>query len=109
MNEAMVAAVRDYERSALDEKYKVALRLVDAFSIDFGSVSAELARAAHQYFSDAEIIDIGMKLFGSTTNKMRVVLHADDPEGIEEAIGIRTREYPVAPDFVPGLDERDRS
>jgi hypothetical protein len=42
-----------------------------------------------------------MKLFGSTTNKIRVVLRADDPDGIEEVLGIRTREYPVAPDFSP--------
>jgi hypothetical protein len=30
-----------------------------------------------------------------------VALNADDPEDIEDVLGIRTREYPVAPDFTP--------
>ena len=36
MEESMVASIRDFEHSNLDERHKVALRLVDAFIIDFG-------------------------------------------------------------------------
>jgi hypothetical protein len=94
--------VHNYERSNLEERHKVALRLVDAFILEFGQVSPALAAAARHYFSDDEILDIVMKVFQSSTNKIRVSLRIDDPENAESEFGIRTLEYPVAPNFVPG-------
>jgi hypothetical protein len=97
----MVAAVRDFEKSGLSERHKVALRLVDAFIVGLGHVPEDLARAARACFSDAELLDIVAKIAYSTSNKIRVALAIDDPEGIEKVVGIRSLEYPVAPDFVP--------
>ena len=97
MDEPMVAAIRDYEHSQLDERHKVALRLVDAYILEFGNVSGDLVRVAHQYFSEAELIEIGLKVFTCSTNKIMVSLGVDDPENIEDAIGIRIHEqfYPT--------------
>ena len=93
----MVAAVRDYENSQMEERHKVALRLVDAFIIEFGHVAADLARTAHEHFSDAELREIGLKVFMCSTNKITVSLGVDDPEHIEQVIGIRIHEqyYPA--------------
>ena len=97
MDEAMVAAVRNYEPSNLSDRHKVAMRLVDAFILEFGKVSPELREVAHDYFSDAELLDIGLKVFSCSTNKTTVALGVDDPAGIEEVIGIRIHEqyYPA--------------
>jgi hypothetical protein len=96
MDEAMVAAVRNYERSSLPERHKVAMRLVDAFILEFGKVSDDLRQLAHRHFNDAELLDIGLKVFTCSTNKITVALGVDDPHGIEEVIGIRIHEqyYP---------------
>ena len=98
MDEPMVAAIRgDYENSdLLTERLKVALRLVDAFIIGFGKVPEDLVRAAHEYFSDAELRDIGLKVFASSTNKISVTLATDDEENVQERLGIRIIEefYP---------------
>ena len=94
----MVTAVRgDFENSdLLTERQKVALRLVDAFIIGFGNVPESLARFAHTYFSDAELRDIGLKVFGSSTNKISVALAVDDEDNVQERLGIRIIEdyYP---------------
>jgi hypothetical protein len=65
---------------------------VDAFILGFGKVPPELARSAHAYFSDAELLEIGLKVFTTSTNKIRIALGVDDPANIEEVIGIRIHE-----------------
>jgi hypothetical protein len=97
MDEALVASVRDYERSQMSERHKVALRLVDAFIIDFGRVSPALAEVARRTFSPAELLDIGLKVFTCSVNKITVALGVDDPDDIQQRIGIRIHEqfYPV--------------
>ena len=99
MDEAMVASLRDYEHSNLDERRKVAMRLVDAFILGFGKVPPELARDAHDTFSDAELVEIGLTVFTCSTNKILVSLGVDDPENVEEVMGIRIHEdfYPAWP------------
>ena len=99
MDEAMVASVRDYEHSSLDERLKVAMRLVDAFILGFGKVPVELAREAHASFSDDELREIGLTVFTCSTNKILVSLAVDDPDNVEELMGIRIHEdfYPSWP------------
>jgi hypothetical protein len=99
MDKAMVASLRDYEHSNLGERHKLALRLVDAFILGFGKVPPELAREAHAIFSDAELFEIGLTVFTCSTNKILVSLGVDDPENIEEVMGIRIHEdfYPPWP------------
>ena len=97
MDEAMVAALRDYEHSSLSHRHKVAMRLVDAFILEFGKVSPELASEAHAVFSDAELMEIGLTVFTCSTNKILVSLAVDDPENVEEVMGIRIHEDFYAP------------
>jgi hypothetical protein len=101
MDESMVAKIRNYEKSDLEEKYKVALRLTDAFILGFGHIPEDLLLAARQYFSADELLDIAGKVFYSTSNKIRVAMAIDDAEGIENEVGLRTYDYPVPPGFVP--------
>jgi hypothetical protein len=80
MDEELVAKVSDYERTDLDERHKVALRLADAYIIDMGRVSPELARQARWEFTDVELVDIGVMLFRASANKVRVALGTDHDE-----------------------------
>ena len=84
-----MAAVCDFENSQMPERHKVALRLVDAFILEFGKVPAELAHTARQFFSDAELREIGLKVFQTSSNKISVSLGVDDPENVTEVMGIR--------------------
>jgi hypothetical protein len=97
MDEAMVASIRDFENSQMTERHKVALRLVDAFIMHFGHVSPALAEQARGYFSSAELVDIGLKVFTCSSNKVTVSLAIDDEDDVEERLGIRIHEqfYPA--------------
>jgi hypothetical protein len=97
----MVSKIRDYEQSDLTEKHKVALRLADAFIFNFGTIPDDLARQAHQYFTDGELLDLLGKIFYSTSNKINVSLGLDEGDDVQAVKGIRVIEYPVAPNFVP--------
>jgi hypothetical protein len=99
MDEAMVASLRNYEHSNLSQRHKVAMRLVDAFILGFGKVTPDVANEAHAFFSDAELVEIGLTVFTCSTNKILVSLGVDDPENVEEVMGIRIHEdfYPPWP------------
>jgi hypothetical protein len=97
MDEAMVASLRDYEHSALDERHKMAMRMVDAFILGFGRIPPALARAAREHFTHAELVEIGLTVFVCSTNKILVSLAVDDPDDIEERIGIRIHEHYYPP------------
>jgi alkylhydroperoxidase family enzyme len=75
----MVSKVWEYERSDLSERQKVALRLADAYVIGMGRVPAPLAAAAAAHLSPAELIEIGVLLFKSAQNKIRIALNTDAP------------------------------
>jgi len=77
MDEELVAKVGDYERTDLTERHKVALRLADAYIIGMGRVSPELAWQARREYTDVELVDIGVMLFRSSANKVRVALATD--------------------------------
>lgn len=81
IREDLAARVEDYERSDLPERQKVALRLADAFILGGGRVGVELARAAREQLSRAEIADIAVLLFRASQNKIRVALGIDGPPG----------------------------
>jgi hypothetical protein len=99
MDEAMVASLRDSEHSTLSQRHKLAMRLVDAFILGFGKVSPDVANEAQAVFSDAELFEIGLTVFTCSTNKILVSLGVDDPENVEEVMGIRIHEdfYPPWP------------
>ena len=72
-----MAKVRDYERTDLSERHKVALRLADAYIIGLGRVPPELARRGREEFTQVELVDIGVMLFRASANKVRVALATD--------------------------------
>ncbi|HEY4887370.1 MAG TPA: hypothetical protein VIJ58_02175 [Candidatus Dormibacteraeota bacterium] len=76
----MVAKVWDYESSDLSERQKTALRLADAFLIGFGRVPEELRRSAADLLTADEILEIGILLFKSMQNKVRIALGTDAAE-----------------------------
>jgi hypothetical protein len=92
----MVASVSDYENSDMPERQKVALRLVDAFIVGYGDVPDDLAVAARVHFDDEELLEIGLRVFTASTNKVLIALGVDDPANIAEVRGLLSHEeyYP---------------
>ena len=80
LDEPMVAKVRDYEASDLPERQKAALRLADVYLIGVGAVPEALRVAAAAQFSPDQIFEIGVLLFKSMQNKVRIALGTDAPE-----------------------------
>ena len=76
----MVAKVADYEASDLPEKRKIALRLADAYLIGMGEVTPALHHEASEQLTTDEVVEIGVLLFKSMQNKVRVALGTDAPE-----------------------------
>lgn len=66
-----------YETSDLAERYKVALRIVDAFIWQPSSITPELASQAHQYFTDAELAEMLLDITKWSTQKIHVALGTD--------------------------------
>jgi len=60
--EDLVAKLTDYEASDLPERTKAALRLADRLSGDDRSLGEELMAALRRWFSDEQILDLGMTI-----------------------------------------------
>jgi alkylhydroperoxidase family enzyme len=80
LDEPMIAKVWDYESSDLSPRRKTALRLADAYLIGMGHVPDELRREAAAELTPAEIFEIGILLFKSMQNKVRIALGTDAAE-----------------------------
>jgi alkylhydroperoxidase family enzyme len=80
LDEAVIAKVPDYQASDLGPRSQVALRLADAYILGLGQVPDDLRAEARANLSEEELVDIGLMLFRSSSNKVRVALAADDPE-----------------------------
>lgn len=61
-SEDLVAKLGDYERSDLPERTKAALRLADRLTGAEPTVDATFYEALRRYFSDDEILDLGMTI-----------------------------------------------
>ena len=77
LDEALVAKIRDHERSDLPERWKVALRLVDTVIAAPASADATLARDLREHFSDAEIAEIVFDVMKWSDQKVDVALGTD--------------------------------
>jgi len=75
----MVAKVADYEVSDLPERQRVALRVADAYLIGMGRVTSDLRQEAASHLTQEEISEIGILLFKSIQNKVRIALGTDAP------------------------------
>jgi hypothetical protein len=77
LDELMIVKVWDYESTDLLDRQKAALRLADAYLIGMGHVPGELRRDAAAELTPDEIFEIGILLFKSMQNKVRVALGTD--------------------------------
>jgi len=75
-----------YEDSALSERHRVALRLVDAVVWQPAAHPDGLADAVHREFSPAQTVELVLDIARNAANKIAVAFRADDPhvtEGVE--------------------------
>ncbi len=77
VDETVTAKLDDFESSDLDERTKVALRITDAFITWPQAIDAELAAAAHRWFSDAELAELCLDITKWSTQKIQVSLGLD--------------------------------
>ena len=77
VDDAATAKIDHYESSDLPERTKVALRIVDAFIWKPTSIDSELARQAHENFSDAELAELLVDITKWSTQKIHVALGTD--------------------------------
>ena len=70
MTNEKISKVRDYERSDLSEREKMALRYADALKLDPQGVTEEFLDRLRSHFSDAEICEMGyfMMAYGGAHN-----------------------------------------
>ena len=77
LDEGMAGKVDRYERSDLNERHKVALRIVDAFIWRPADLSDELVAQAHEQFTDAELAEMLLDITKWSTQKIHVALGTD--------------------------------
>jgi hypothetical protein len=85
-DEAVYDQIDHYETSALAERHKVALRLVDAFLWQPLAYPPDLAEQVAGAFSRAETDEILFDIVRNAANKIAVLFGADAPhvtEGVE--------------------------
>ena len=79
-DDAVTAKIDYYEQSDLDERYKVALRIVDAFIWRPSEISDVLVAQAHEHFTDAELAELLVDITKWSTQKIHVTLGTDGAE-----------------------------
>jgi alkylhydroperoxidase family enzyme len=77
VDDELTAKIDRYEASDLDERHKVALRLVDAFIWQPTAIDATLAAQAHAHFTDDELAELLVDITKWSTQKIHVTLGTD--------------------------------
>jgi len=97
VDESLAAKVADYERSDLDERHKVALRLADAYMMVPGRIDADLRADARQHFTEAELTELFFDIIAWTQQKPLVSLALDIPPATDRLTGLEFDEagHPV--------------
>ena len=72
-----LAQIDHYETSDLDERHKVALRLVDALIWRPSDIDEALVRQAHAHFRDEELAELLLDITKWSTQKIHVTLGTD--------------------------------
>jgi alkylhydroperoxidase family enzyme len=75
----LMESVLDFERSALAERQKVALRLTDAFLAHPAGFDDAARHETLEHFSPEQIVELLLKLTAWTVNKTATALGLDDP------------------------------
>ena len=99
-DETLYDAIDHYETSALTERHKVALRLVDAFVWQPLAYPAELAAQVGNVFSHDEIVEMVFDIVRNAANKIAVLFGADEPHVAE---GVEFYDIDAAGDLVYGV------
>ena len=79
LDEEMRDEIRRYEDSNLDERFKVALRFVDAMIIDPRTLDGDLARDLRAHFTDTEIAEMSFNIMKWSFQKALVALRLEQP------------------------------
>jgi hypothetical protein len=82
VDEDLTAKIDFFERSDLDERIKVALRITDAFITGPSGLTPELVAQAHEYFSDGELAELCLDITKWSTQKISVALGIDGAEAL---------------------------
>jgi alkylhydroperoxidase family enzyme len=99
-NETVYDAIDHYENSALTERHKVALRIVDAFVWQPLAYPPELASQVARSFSHDETVEILFDIVRNAANKIAVLFGADAPHVSE---GVEFYDIDAAGDLVYGV------
>lgn len=86
--------IDDYETSTLDARQKAALRLADAYLLRPGELSDDVRREALESFRTDEIVEIVLRLFHYSSDKVMVALRLDLDAPVASALSAsRHRHY----------------
>jgi alkylhydroperoxidase family enzyme len=77
VDDDLTSQIDHYEDSTLDERQKVALRIVDAFIWRTFEMSDDLVRQAHEHFTDDELAELLVDITKWSTQKIHVTLGTD--------------------------------
>jgi AhpD family alkylhydroperoxidase len=77
VDDTMTAKIERFETSDLPERQKVALRFADAMMTQPAHMSSELKQQLHQYFSDAELLELSLDVMKWNYQKVPVALRTD--------------------------------
>lgn len=102
-DEELFTKIDRYETSFLDERLKVALRLTDSVVTQPSYLDDELARQAHDHFTDAQLVELVLDVMRNGANKVAVAFGADEPnvtDGVElyDVLADGTLEYGLSLD-----------
>jgi alkylhydroperoxidase family enzyme len=100
-DESTFDQVDDYERSALSERHKVALRLTDAMLWQPTSYPPGLVEQVHAHFDAAESVEIVLDVARNAANKIAVTFGADQPN-VDQ--GVEYYDVDEAGELIYGLD-----
>jgi alkylhydroperoxidase family enzyme len=85
-DESMYGKIADFANSDLDDRQKTALRLTEAIIIRPEACDDSLVSAAHEHFTDAQLVEIVLDVMRNAANKVAVAFGADAPnlaEGLQ--------------------------
>ena len=79
-DEAMLAAVDDYQESDLSEGQKSALHVADAYLTAPAAIDEAFTRTVAEHLSPVQLVEIAVKLVGFSSDKVMVALGLDFDE-----------------------------
>jgi alkylhydroperoxidase family enzyme len=82
VDETMTAKIDFYEQSDLPERYKVALRLTDAFITRPDTLSDQVVGQARTFFSPEELAELCLDITKWSTQKIHVALGTDGADAV---------------------------